>query len=122
MPYKLTTTIEPEILRFLVEGVTSPDTVKSYLAEVLAEIKRTGAYRVMIVDNLHGQEIGIGAVTAIASNAIRQLLPHRHKVAYVELNPDHGDATKFGTLVAQNRGANIQFFRNPQDARAWLME
>ncbi len=45
----------------------------------------------------------------------------KHRMAWVDQNPDTFDSTYFAETVLHNRGFSVRLFREVEDAKQWLL-
>ncbi|MBP6001953.1 MAG: hypothetical protein KA746_00830 [Pyrinomonadaceae bacterium] len=120
-PCKITFELSDTHLRAFVEGSEDSYAVSRYLwTKVAAECRRTGATRVLVVENL-GSPSSINETYRVTTE-----LPEFGlvgiKIAFVDLVETQHNINQFGELVANNRGLNAKIFRSVDEAEAWLLD
>jgi len=116
--YRIEYRMTPRYMHARVTGENSPENVRSYLSDLLAECQRLRCERVLIEESLDGDRLDTMDVFAIASEGSLQALGWFEAVAYVD--PRMGELGDFAETVAINRGMPVAFFDNVEEAAEWL--
>ena len=123
MSYTIEVTPEDNHLHITVGGENSPDTVRNYLSDILAAVKRHGQSNILIEENLRGPSIKILDMFDVVTKASERTAPNILRIAYIDMNKDHDrKALQFAETVALNRGINVRLFDNRQEALRWLLD
>ena len=119
MAYQLKIEQKPGYLHFTVTGRNSPDTVASYMQEVIQEVTARRCPRVLIEENLEGPRLGTMDVFTMVTAGAKRYHGMLEALAFVDLN-DEGGVMRFAEDVAVNRGIPVRVFRNVEGAEQWL--
>lgn len=120
MAYQLKIEQKPGYLHFTVTGRNSPDTVASYMQEVIQEVAARRCPRVLIVENLEGPRLGTMEVFSMVTAGAKRYHGMLEALAFVDLNAE-GGVMRFAEDVAVNRGIPVRVFRNVEGAEKWLL-
>jgi hypothetical protein len=121
MSYILNAEPKNSYLYITVTGANTHDNVVRYLSEVREMCLQYKCPNVLIVENLVGPSLKTLAIFDIASKNITESTRAIHKMAYVDINPEHHlDDMKFAENVATNRGLFVRIFSTIQAAEQWL--
>lgn len=119
MPYQLKVEQKPGYLHFTVTGRNSPDTVASYMQEVIQQVAARRCPRVLIEENLEGPRLGTMEVFTMVTAGAKRYHGMLEALAFVDLNAE-GGVMRFAEDVAVNRGIPVRVFRNVEGAEKWL--
>lgn len=119
MPYQLKVEQKPGYLHFTVTGRNSPDTVASYMQEVIQQVVAHRCPRVLIEENLEGPRLGTMEVFTMVTAGAKRYHGMLEALAFVDLNAE-GGVMRFAEDVAVNRGIPVRVFRNVEGAEKWL--
>ena len=121
MSYSINFILKDDYLHVRIEGENTAENVKRYLAEVQDLCLQHKCNKVLIEENLTGPTISTYNIFTIAEQGSRHISPDIHKIAYIDMNPEHNtEAMHFAETVAQNRGVNIRLFTDLQLAIEWI--
>jgi hypothetical protein len=120
VPYQLKVEQKPGYLHFTVTGRNSPDTVTSYMQEVIQEVAARRCPRVLIAENLEGPRLGTMEVFSMVTAGAKRYHGVLEALAFVDLNAE-GGVMRFAEDVAVNRGIPVRVFRNVEGAEKWLL-
>jgi hypothetical protein len=120
MTYQIKIEARPEYIYATVTGSNNPETVMSYMADVLAACEQEDCYRVLIDEQLEGPRLSTMDVFAIASEGSERALGRFEALAYVDR--EMGQLGEFLETVAVNRCVPLAFFPDSADAERWLEE
>jgi hypothetical protein len=118
--YQLKIEQKPGYLHFTVAGRNSPDTVASYMQEVMQEVAARHCPRVLIEENLEGPRLGTMEVFSMVTAGAKRHHGELEALAFVDLNAE-GGLMRFAEDVAVNRGIPVRVFRNLEAAEKWLL-
>ena len=120
-PYRLTFEQRDGYLYAYVEGEHDNYEISmAYWLEVVCEVVRTAAKRVLIDENIV-ESATMEEVFRLASE-LPTLGFGATYVAFVDRYLDQNEINSFAELVAVNRGLNGKIFNNEQQAIDWLMK
>lgn len=121
MAYQLTVEQKTGYLHIRVSGENSPETVRSYLQEVLSVCLQRNCPIVLIEEHLRGPGLGVLDIHQIASEGSKRTWPTVRQIAYVDTNKEHSLANmQFAETVAVNLGVNVKVFPTAKEAEEWL--
>jgi hypothetical protein len=91
--------------------------------ELVAEhCKLTNNDKLLIDTTRYGVDVKISLMDRFwAAERLGVFARYGIKVAYIT-KPERMDPRKFGVMVAQNRGVNVEAFRDFQAAEEWLLK
>ncbi len=119
--YRITFEPRDGYLYAYVEGEhDSYEISKAYWLEVVAEVNRTGAKRVLIDENIV-ESASVAEVFRLASELPTFGFGAAY-VAFVDRYLDQNEINEFAELVAVNRGLNGKIFNDERLAIEWLMK
>ena len=120
MAYQLKMEQKPKYLHFMVTGHNSPETVESYMGEVMRACAAHGHPRVLIEEQLEGPRLGTMEVFQLVAKGSKRYRGVFEALAFVDLNADDG-VMRFAEDVAVNRGIPVRVFRKFDGAETWLL-
>ena len=120
MAYQLKIEQKPGYLHFTVTGRNSPDTVTSYMQQVIQEVAARRCPRVLIEENLDGPRLGTMEVFTMVTAGSKRYHGVLEALAFVDLNAE-GGVMRFAEDVAVNRGIPVRVFGNVEGAEKWLL-
>jgi hypothetical protein len=118
--YQLKIDQKPGYLHVTVTGRNSPDTVTSYMQQVIQEVAARRCPRVLIEENLEGPRLGTMEVFTMVTAGSKRYHGVLEALAFVDLNAE-GGVMRFAEDVAVNRGIPVRVFRNVEGAEKWLL-
>jgi hypothetical protein len=121
MSYTLSIEEHPTYLHFRVIGKNTLETVRRYLFEIYTICVERHFSTVLIEENLEGPGLSLDEIFKIASEGSQRKSLPVHRVAYIDLNPEHSMANmEFAKSVAVNRGLEVRVFATVAEAQEWL--
>ncbi len=122
MAYSFTVEAKEGYLHILVRGRNDAATIRRYIQDTLAASIAHSCPNILIEENLEGPPLAVGDIFHIVAEATASAKPAVHRIAFVDVNPDHGTSNmKFAETVAQNRGMMMNAFSVVADAEKWLL-
>jgi hypothetical protein len=119
--YQLTLDKKPGYWHFRVAGPNTPETVRSYLADIYYACAQGDCSAILVEENLQGRGLGLFDIFEVVTEGSEKTWPYIRRIAFVDVNPEHSNHDmKFAETVAVNRGVNVHMFRNVRDAEEWL--
>ena len=123
MSYTINFIFKKDHLHARIKGENTAENILHYLRDINDACKQHACTRVLIEENLTGPSIGTLDIFRIVNQASQNTSPVIHKIAYVDVNPEHDfKGMQFAETVAQNRGVYIRLFREVKSAEEWLGE
>ncbi len=111
---------------FLFCRVTGNNTVENvihYLNDIHDAMERHHSKKVLIEENLTGPSLNLLKMYQIIHAARKTVLALPHKIAYVDINPDHNLASlRFAETVAFNRLIKMKLFTSVEQGEQWLQK
>jgi hypothetical protein len=121
MLYNLTLEEHLTHLHFRVTGKNSVEAVRRYLFEIYTICVQRNCSTVLIEENLEGPGLGLAEIYNIVSEGSQRKSMPVHRVAFVDLNPEHSPANmEFAKSVAMNRGLDVRMCVTVAEAEEWL--
>jgi hypothetical protein len=107
-------------LLFRVTGQNSPETVQSYMRDIVAACKTRECFRILIDEQLDGERLDTLEIFSLASDGAMRALGFFQAIAYVD--PRMGEMAEFAETVAVNRGMPFKSFSTIDAAETWLLK
>lgn len=120
MTYEIAFDKRPGFLYARITGTNTPDTIVSYLQDVVEKCTETDCFLVLIHECLDGPRLTTMELFQTISDVSMRVLGKFDAVAYVD--EKMGELMGFGEDVAVNRGMPLAAFDNLDDATRWLLE
>jgi hypothetical protein len=119
MSYKIAFDERSEFLYARITGTNTPETIVSYLQDVVEKCTEIDCFRVLLHECLDGPRLTFMELFETISDVSKRVLGNFDAVAYVDENM--GELMEFGEDVAVNRGMPLAAFDNLDDATRWLL-
>jgi len=114
--------IEPQSGYLLVRyrGPTSPEISRHILQRIVGACDEYACFNVLILAYLEN------ALSTLEKFDLAEMFREegfssKHRMAWVDQNPDTYDSTAFAETVLSNRAFSARLFRDAQDAKEWLL-
>lgn len=120
MSYEIAFDKRPGFLYARITGTNTPDTIVSYLQDVVEKCTETDCFLVLIHECLDGPRLTFTELFETISDVSVRVLGKFDAVAYVD--EKMGELMEIGEDVAVNRGMPLAAFNNLDDATRWLLE
>jgi hypothetical protein len=112
---------KPGYLHIRVAGENSREHVLGYLADVRRACQERQIQVVLIEENLSGPALDLLDIFEIIAKASLDVQSAVKRIAYVDVNPQHGAAAmRFAETAATHRGVGVRVFPTVPAAAAWL--
>ena len=119
--YLATFDVREHYVHARVVGPRSPENARRFLQETHAACVRSGKAAVLLEMNFTGPSLDAAAIFKVISGAAAEGTGLR-KVAYMDPAARDPGRPLFATNVAANRGVNVRFFGDAEEASRWLAE
>lgn len=119
--YQLEFDFQPPLLRARVSkgGESRLAVTREYWERIAAEVRVTGAERLLMVDAMPGDVLGDDDLVRLFE-AVVGLGLEAVQIGYVKMRLDQIPRIEYAELMALERGWHVRMFGNESDALLWL--
>ena len=120
--YQLEFDSQPTFLHTRVSkgGASRLAVTREYWERIAAEVRATGAERLLVVDAMPGDVLGNDDLARLF-DAVVGLGLEAVQIGYVKMRLDQIPRIEYAELMALERGYRIRMFGDENDARVWLL-
>lgn len=119
MPHSIDIDVRPAYLYARMNGSNTPETILSYMLQIVDLCEAHDRSLVLIHDCLDGPSLSMIELFETISQASRNVLGRFDAVAYCDDKMGH--LMGFGEDVAVNRGMPLAAFDNLDEATSWIL-
>ena len=121
VPYKLTMEKQKDILHVKVEGQRTYESLVKITEQIVEACRQNNTFRALVDVRAMGGKLAIWESFKLVTSCFTRLRDLRvlRQAAIVD-REDVRPRYKFMEMVADNRGHNIRFFEDVDEAQSWL--
>jgi hypothetical protein len=123
MSYNLTIVKRGNYLHCTVSGTNNLHHVVHYLSEIHDAIRDLRCSNVLIEENLSGKSLNLLQMFSVIQFAKKTILSLPHKIAYVDVNPEHNiEHLQLTIKSALYHFITVEMFTSVSAAEAWIAQ